>query len=160
MTHLGNFRPGEIDTYGWNFSGCTKPEFDVTFLVNFGTLFRWLKVVLWQKLKQFLKIYEWGSVYIPLFGPPMHWGAISRPVHFTLPQIFLRFHSRFMSFLSPVFGFWCHNINKYDSQPMIPRGHMSFLSDSPPFHPVKVAGFRRFSDMFVWVKIAGWGGFA
>ena len=56
--------------------------------VTFDTLFRRLRVVLWQKLKQFLNIYEWRSVYIPLFGPPIHWGPISRPVHFTLPQIF------------------------------------------------------------------------
>ena len=58
--------------YGWNFSGRTKPEFDVIFIGCFRTLFRWLRVVLWQKLKQFLKIYEWQSVYIPLFGPLLH----------------------------------------------------------------------------------------
>ena len=62
----------KMDQYGRKFADCTKPEFDVIFQVTFGTLFRRLRVVLWQKWKQFLKIYEWQSVYIPLFGPLLH----------------------------------------------------------------------------------------
>ena len=58
--------------YGRKSADRTKPEFDVIFIGCFRTLFRWLRVVLWQKLKQFLKIYEWQSVYIPLFGPLLH----------------------------------------------------------------------------------------
>ena len=59
-------------SYGRKSADRTKPEFDVIFIGCFRTLFRWLRVVLWQKLKQFLKIYEWQSVYIPLFGPLLH----------------------------------------------------------------------------------------
>ena len=84
-----------MDQYGRKFADCTKPEFDVIFQVTFGTLFRRLRVVLWQKWKQFLKIYEWQSVYIPLFGPPMHWGRVPRSVHLTLPQILPLIHSLF-----------------------------------------------------------------
>ena len=58
--------------YGRKSADRTKPEFDVIFLVTYETLFGRLRVVLWQKLKQFLKIYEWQSVYIPLFGPLLH----------------------------------------------------------------------------------------
>ena len=47
--------PYVMAAYGRKSAVRTKPEFDVTFLVTFGTLFRWLRVVLWQKLKQFLK---------------------------------------------------------------------------------------------------------
>ena len=85
----------KMDQYGRKFDDCTKPEFDVIFQVTFGTLFRRLRVVLWQKWKQFLKIYEWQSVYIPLFGPPMHWGRVPRSVHLTLPQILPLIHSLF-----------------------------------------------------------------
>ena len=58
--------------YGRKSADRTKPEFDVIFIGCFRTLFWWLRVVLWQKLKQCLKIYEWQSVYIPLFGPLLH----------------------------------------------------------------------------------------
>ena len=58
--------------YGRKSADRTKPEFGVIFMGCFRTLFWWLRVVLWQKLKQCLKIYEWQSVYIPLFGPLLH----------------------------------------------------------------------------------------
>ena len=61
-----------VITYGRKSADRTKPEFGVIFMGCFRTLFWWLRVVLWQKLKQCLKIYEWQSVYIPLFGPLLH----------------------------------------------------------------------------------------
>ena len=36
------------------------------------TFLGWLRVVLWQKFKEFLKIYAWRSVYILLFEPLKH----------------------------------------------------------------------------------------
>ena len=64
----------------------SQGEFDVIFLVTFETLFWRLIVVIWQKLKQFLELYEWQSVYILLFGPPLHRGPVSRSVHFYYPS--------------------------------------------------------------------------
>ena len=46
MTYDNQSHPYIQPTYGWNFSGCTKAEFDVISLVTFETPFRRLKIVL------------------------------------------------------------------------------------------------------------------
>ena len=62
---------------------------------------------------------------MPLFGPTMHRGPVKRSVHFTLSQILPLIHSLFQSFFSPVFGFLCHNMNRFDTKcnPAWPEGH-------------------------------------
>ena len=57
----------QCEANGWNFLGCTKPELDVTVLVTFETLFRRLRVQLWQKLKQFICQ---GEAPAPVWGDP------------------------------------------------------------------------------------------
>ena len=84
--------------YWRNSADRTKPEFDVIFPVTFDTLFRRLRVVLWQKLKQFLKLYEWQSVYITFFGPTMHWGLFKGPYILSSLTYWLKFTVGFKAY--------------------------------------------------------------
>ena len=80
--------------------GSIKVEIKSNIWVKFFRVYKaWIWCLissyLWQKLKQFLKIFEWRSVYIPLLGPPLHRGPISRSVHFTIPYKLALIHSLF-----------------------------------------------------------------
>ena len=80
--------------------GSIKVEIKSNIWVKFFRVYKaWIWCLissyLWQKLKQFLKIYEWRSVYIPLFGPTLHRGSLSRAIHFTILYQLSLIHSLF-----------------------------------------------------------------
>ena len=96
------------------FVGCTKSEYDIIFLVT--PFFGKLELCYGKNCKKILKIYEWQSLYISLFGPPMHWGPAQMSVRFTIPHILAINHSPFYGLFLLVLGFFCHSMNRFHTK--------------------------------------------
>ena len=130
-----------ISIYGWNFSGRTKPHFDVIFFVFLSTFFGNLEVCYVKTYNIFWKYMSAGLSTCLCLDYSSIGGLFNCPYILPFLKKLFCFKTLFTAY-SPVSVVFSHIIDRYDSQdyPMFPDQIIHFfilfnwLGTPPPLH--------------------------